>query len=465
MSLLMVALALAVSWLPAASWLTRFIPAATPARWALISGYACLLGLLATTLLMRLYSLLGIDWSFAGLALGSLCISALALAYPARPGYLPSGYGGQSLPLTRLQHILVVLCLALLASRLIALGLELLTRPMTAWDAKQHWARQAKVFFELKSTVPYVDPEQWLATAGTGVFTNMHPDYPIATPLLQAWMAVALGYWDNSLVNAPWLLMWLGIGLVFYAQARQAGANAAVALAACYMVLSLPYLNTQVALAGYADLLLALAYLGAVAAFGNWLLSRAQWQLALALVSAAGGLLVKNEGFYWLLSLAPGILLAVAGLRRGFALLAALALALLLTLYLLPAELAIAGHTLASMAFGYRPESWLAIYLSGLVHDNWHLAIYLLTIALVLVPFRGRTLIPLAIVVLAAISLYLILYLFTDNAHGAVNFTSLNRVALQLLPAAAFFTLAVFLAAAGNAPGENSDPAITPKQD
>ncbi|WP_165954380.1 hypothetical protein [Seongchinamella unica] len=455
MNLVLLALALAISWLPAAAWLWRIIPAGIPARVPLVSGYACLLGLLGTTLIMRVFSLLGVSWSLPGMALVSLVIALLAFVCPA------SGDGvGDPVPgrvrrqLSRPQQVLVALCLALLASRLIALGLELGTRPITAWDAKQHWARQAKVFFDLKSTAPFVSLEQWLALGGDGVYTNLHPDYPIATPLLQAWIAVALGYWDNSLVNAPWLLMWLGIGLVFFAQARLAGASIIVALAACYMVLSLPYLNIHVALAGYADLLLALSYLGAVAALGNWLQSRASWQMILALASGAGCLLVKNEGFYWLLSLGPGLLLAVAGLRRGLTVLAAAALALLLTLYWLPGDFAIAGHSLASMEFGYRPESWLSIYLSTLVHANWHLLVYLLLIALLLVPMKARAMIPLAAVVIAAICLYLTLYLVTDNAHGAVRFTSLNRVALQLMPAAAFFTLSVFLIASGTAPGE-----------
>lgn len=455
MNLILLLLALVISWLPAATWLSRLIPSGVPARLALISGYACLLGLLGTTLLMRLFSLLGVTWSLPSMALGSLVILGLAFVYPARPGIeVAPGAPGGAMRLTRLQQVLVVLCLALLASRLIALGLELGTRPITAWDAKQHWAKQAKVFFALKSTVPFVSLEQWLALGGDGVYTNMHPDYPIATPLLQAWIAVALGYWDNSLVNAPWLLMWSGIGLVFYAQARQAGANVPVALAACYMVLSLPYLNIHVALAGYADLLLALGYLGAVAAFGNWLQSRASWQMILALASGAGCLLVKNEGFYWLLSLAPGALLAIIGLRKGFVVLSVLALVLLLALYWLPADLSIAGHTLASMEFGYRPQSWLSIYLSSVVHANWHLLAYLFIFALLLVPIRARKLIPLAAVLLAALCLYLTLYLFTDNAYGAVRFTSLNRVALQLIPAVGFFTLVVMMTAAGIAPGE-----------
>ena len=95
----------------------------------------------------------------------------------------------------------------------------------------------------------------------------MHPDCPITTPLLQTWVNVALGQWHDSLMNLPWLLIWISLGLIFYAQARSAAIGPAISIAATYMVLSLPYLNVHVALAGYADLLLALCFLAALAAF------------------------------------------------------------------------------------------------------------------------------------------------------------------------------------------------------
>jgi hypothetical protein len=57
---------------------------------------------------------------------------------------------------------------------------------------------------------------------------------------------------------------------------------------------------------------------------------------------------------------------------------------------------------------------------------------------------------PVAAIVLSALALYLCLYLFTRYSFGAVRMTSLNRVALQLMPVVAFFTLLVYASVSRN---------------
>ena len=450
MTALYLAAALLVTVFPAWLWLERLVPRGITARPYLIAGYSGLLGMLVTTLIMQAVSALGILISLYSVG-GAALLLAIAAKFAPRTWRTTSVTNpvGDKQTLSRLQQCLILICLALLASRLLMLGMEVGTRPVWSWDAKQHWTKQAKVFFELRSTAPYVPLQEWLQLGGKGVYTNMHPDYPIATPLLQAWTSIALGQWHDSLANAPWVLMWLCLGLVFYGQARVAGATTAVAVAATYMALSLPYLNIQVALAGYADLLMAACYLGAVAALYNWSQSRQHWQLILALLSGACCLLIKNEGFYWFLTLFPGILLVVAGTRKGVMCAVALAVALLALLWIMPADFAVAGHSLEDLNLKYRPDSWRPLYLSALVHDNWHMLGYLFLTAILIIPFYGHRQIPLAAVTLSAVLLYMALYLLTDNAAGAVRFTSLNRVFLQLAPAIAFFTLTIYLAVPG----------------
>ena len=242
--------------------------------------------------------------------------------------------------------------------------------------------------------------------------------------------------------------MWVLLGLVFYSQARKSDAHPAIAVGATFMALSLPYLNIHAALAGYADLLMATCYLAAVASFYGWSQSRESWQLILALLTGGCCLLVKNEGFYWFLSLLPGILLVTLGLRKGALCLAFLAASLLLLLWLLPSDMMIAGHSPENIGLGYWPDSWLPIYLSALVHDNWHILVYLFLAALLITPFWAHNQLPLAAVILSALGLYLALYLLTSNASGAIRFTSLNRVFLHLAPALGFFALTVYIAVA-----------------
>jgi hypothetical protein len=446
MSVFSLIFAMLATFLPAWMLLNRVVPLEAPSRRYITAGYSVILGMLITTLVIRMLSSVGLSITLYSVSASALLL-LIALRYFPQPRQSrpTSVLSHKSLLLTRTQKFFVLVCLALLASRLIAIGLEAYTRPVWAWDAKQHWTKQARVFFELRSLVPYVSLQQWLDLGGRGVYTNMHPDYPIATPLLQAWTATALGYWHSSLVNLFWPIMWLGLGLVFFSQARIASASLPVAIAATYMLLSMPLLNIHAALAGYADLLMAACYLGAVAAFYNWSRSRAAWQLLLSLFAGVGCLLIKNEGIYWLMTLLPGILLVTFGLRRGLALLALGGIIVLILIMLLPSDQLISGHSISSLDISYRPESWRPIFLSALVHDNWHFLIYLFIPALLVVPLYAREQIPLAAVVASAIALYMVLYLLTSNAAGAVRFTSLNRVALQLAPAIGFLSLTVYL--------------------
>lgn len=444
-------LALLIPSIPAWAWLERVVPMGIPSRRSLLTGYSLLLGMLLVTLLMRLLSLLGVPFSLNNVGLAALALLLAGLLAPsswrtpAWPQATPAAPGPG-----RWQYTLIALLVALIAARLLALGIEAGTRPVWAWDARQHWAKQAKVFFELSGTAPYVSLEKWLTMGDRGVYTNLHPDYPIATPLLQAWVGTALGEWHDSLVNLPWIVMFAALGLIFYGQARAAGLDAVTACAGTYMVLSLPYLNIHVALAGYADLLLSTCFAGAVAALALWSASRNQGHAILAGLCGLSCLLVKNEGFYWMLSLLPGFIVAVLGLKRSLATGAALLVGLVITLWILPGDLVIAGHTLDDTALGYRPDAWGPLVKSFFLHDNWHFLAWLFVAAVLLMPLVGphrfTRLAPVAASLLCTIGLYLALYLLTRHAAGAVGFTSLNRVALHLAPAAGFFVLLVFAA-------------------
>jgi hypothetical protein len=149
-----------------------------------------------------------------------------------------------------------------------------------------------------------------------------------------------------------------------------------------------------------------------------------------------------------LLSFVPGVLLVAFGWRKGLAVTVGLLIALLGGLFLLPGDLVIAGHSLDSLALAYRPESWLPILTSFFIHDNWHLLAYTLPLLLLVAIFAGRgTLLrvaPTLVTLLGALACYLALYLLTRHAYGAVNFTSLNRVALHLMPSMALLAALLF---------------------
>lgn len=457
-------LALTLTWLPGCVWVARLVPKGASGRRYLVAGYGLLAGLIVVPLIMRGLSASSIPFSFASIG---LLAALLLLAGWLLPNQWRAGNPAQpattapATPGNPWATLLICICAALIVARLATLGLEVALRPIYAWDGKQHWAKQARVFFEAGSVALYVPFEEWLRLGDPKVYTTVHPDYPITVPLLQVWANIAIGEWHDSLMNLPWVLCYLALGLIFFGQLRAIGASNALAIAPTYMLLSIPYLDTQVALAGYADIFMATCFLAAVAAFYHWTRNRSAGQAILAIFFAFSCLLLKNEGLFWLLSFAPGLLLIWLGVGRGVVSLAALFLLLLLCLWLLPRDLAIAGQSLATIDLRYRPESWASIYRNFLVADNWHLLSYMVIALLPATATLARPALhrvaPVAAVVGSAFVLFLALYLYTRHSVGAVSNTSINRVALQLVPAIGFLATVVFLqlARGGRAAGDS----------
>ena len=228
----------------------------TPPRITLIVGNGILLGLLLVPLLLRGLDAFGLvlTFSVAAVPLAMLLLALTCLYFyrgrgVARSPSCPSTASAYTHP----ELALFMFFLVLIYLRIFSVGLELLWRPLFPWDATMHWATKARVWFDAQAIVPFVDNQRWLEMAGEGVYTDHHAGYPITTPLLQLWMSLALGRWDESLMNLPWLVCFSGLALAFYGQARTAGSSSLAAIVFTYLLVSLPLLSTHIALAGYAD--------------------------------------------------------------------------------------------------------------------------------------------------------------------------------------------------------------------
>jgi hypothetical protein len=444
--------ALVLPWLLGAVWVRPAVAGARPGRWALMLGYGYLLGSIGFTVLMRAVDALGLPLSFANLALAGAAAVLLGLFVNLRAGPGAAIRGGQAGPalgdLPAWQKVLFVGLLALIAVRLGGLALEVLWRPLFPWDASMHWATKAKVWLEAGEIAPFVDYDRWLESTER-VYTDRHPGYPVTVPLLQLWVNTALGRWDDSLMNLPWVLCAAALGLAFFGQARLAGGGPLLALVFVYFLLSMPMLNTQVALAGYADPFIGACYGAAVMAFYQWTRAGDRGQGILALAMTLSCPLIKNEGLFWAATLALGWLAVVLPPRRlAVAALVGVLLAPL-ALLLVPDDLRIAGNTLEGLGgLRFRAEAMLPILKSLFVLDSWHLLWYLIAALIplglaVLRPWRGSYL-GIGVALGTAFALFLTLFIFTAYAGTTAGFTSVSRINLHLAPA--FVFLAALLA-------------------
>jgi hypothetical protein len=439
-------LALALPSLLGAVGCALLINPTIPGRMPLVMGNGVLLGLVLTPLLMRLLAMVGLPLGFPStsplmvaliLALGAFLYRRHHASYACDEPRSPE--------LDTLQRVLCLLFLLLVVTRLVTLGMELIWRPLYPFDATMHWATKSRVWFDAQAIVPFVENQQWLDTGGEGVFTDHHPGYPITIPLLQVWINSAIGRWDASLMNLPWLLCLTGIAAAFYGQARAVGSSPLTASVFTYLLVSLPLLNTHVALAGYADIFLGACYCAAIMAFHSWSLTRNRGQAALAVIFALCGPLIKNEGFFWLLTFLPALVVVLLSWRHASAVLGAVLVALVAILVFLPQDLVIAGHSLGELSLRFRPGALAGTANSLWAQDNWHLLGYMLISLLLLAIFSGRSAAQsyagTGVALLSGTVLFLVLFLFTKYSLGAVRYTAVGRISLHLIPSLMFLCL------------------------
>lgn len=431
-----VALALALPWLTAVLWLRLLFPEPAAGRWPLLVGYGYLLGMLGVTLLLRLQAALGLGlgWWLPLLALTALAVLAWRRARQTEiHTILAHGHGFRPWFL-----IAMALLVALIGARLLTLALELWWLPLYPWDAWTTWAVRAKVWTAAGDLVPFVAPENWLIQPHAAAYSIRAWDYPPAVSLLAAWPVLAFGSWNETVANLPWLGCVLALVLAFYGQARRWGAAALTTLVCLWLLVSLPMLNTHVALAGYADLWLATALGLAFFAFLHWVRDGDRRQAGLALVAALAALLIKQEGLIWVLLFLPA--LALARLRPVWLL--GLAVAGVLGIWS-------ALPLLSAFPLAYSGV-WTPLMQHLFLLDNWHFLPVLLAAALVAASMRvvrdwGDPALRAGLVwVLGTLTAIYLLFFWTPASEWVRQGTSVNRILLQFAPAWLFWMLTVW---------------------
>jgi hypothetical protein len=256
-------------------------------------------------------------------------------------------------------------------------------------------------------------------------------------------MNLAIGRWDESLMNLPWLLCLMAMGCAFYGQLRVAGVSALIAMGFTYMLLSMPLINIHVALAGYADLFLGATYCAALMAFHNWLTTRCRAQALLAVFFAIGCMLVKTEGIPWAFTLIPALLLTLGTQYKTAKLAILFSLGALLLLVLATKNPVVIAQFLRTVT-EFHPDGLTGTLQAILLHDNLHLLGYVLMAAIAVgLTIPGtftKTYLGISIALTCAVAMFLFLFLFTVFGAGASNFTGVARLCIQLAPGLLFLS-------------------------
>ncbi|HEY3178822.1 MAG TPA: hypothetical protein VGL25_08075 [Casimicrobiaceae bacterium] len=409
-----------------------------PGAIATIAAYGYVLGAIAITVILRLLSVGGIQWNFWLLALITIALTAIA-SVRARREWLKAPKAPAAKEL-HWQRTLTAAFWALIAVHVALAFNEALLRPLFPWDAAAQWATKARVWFEYRRIVPFVDDMAWIGAAGN-VFTDAHPTYPGTVPLLQVWAALAWGRFDDDVINVAWPLFLAALPIGVYGQLRRLGFAALPAAAVAYMIASLPFVDVHAALAGYADLALCVVYAFALLALATWTREPSRGNALLLAACAAVLPVLKTPGWIWLATLMPGVI-AVYVPRKTLGILAAagaLAIATLLAYVSYVHPITILGYQVALQHNRIAD----AVFSNLFLFANWHLLGFLIPLAL-FVAHRAMfapAMLALTIVAGTAIIALIAVFFFSSaSVEGVGAYTAVNRAMLHVVPAFIAYT-------------------------
>ena len=433
-----IALALAVAlFLPwAAGTLCLIAVGRDASRSTLLAAvaYGQLAGIALLTLFMRVASYIALPWSFAGLASALAAVSVgAAIVLRVRGAGTPATRVAIGAPLGDAWRILAALAALLLVARCASLAYEVVLQPLYPWDAWTQWATKAKVWSALRGMAPFIGYTQWLA--GNPGYVDTAPHYPATVPLLQAWIALALGRFDDALVNLPWLAIYVALGVGIYAQLRRLDVAAPLALIVTYMGLSLPLLDTHVALAGYADLPVAATLALGMLALMRWERDRSRVDLVFVAIAIALLPTLKVPGVVWAATLLLGLLIAAFGRSWRRIVLVTLAIAaasaIVVALLFRGKFVSVSGQSQAEIA-----EPMVA---NLFLFDNWHLLWYVVPVAIALGWRDALRLRGTSVALVAGFAFLWATFALTRAGNWVADYTTVNRAILHIAPAALVF--------------------------
>ena len=186
-------------------------------------------------------------------------------------------------------------------------------RPLFPWDAWTQWGTGAHLV--RAPTSCRSSASRMAEPIGAGAYHDAAPHYPATVPLFQVWSALLIGRWDDALVSLPWWVSGVAFAIALYGALLRLSFAPLIAWIGSAMVVTMPIVNVHIALAGYADLPMAMYLAGD--ADGVACDCNPQPRRCGARARAPDGLRPgENPGKAWMLVLLPAFVVAAMP-RRG----------------------------------------------------------------------------------------------------------------------------------------------------
>ncbi|MBN7797775.1 hypothetical protein [Parahaliea mediterranea] len=422
-----------------------------PLTLKLAHGY--LLGNFATIVLIRICDALGWQFSFWGICASLGILSIIALLSTSILRSRPSFNSTQILKpepvrLLAWHWFVLTILLGLTLIQVFAIAQEIILRPTFPWDAWRGWEPKTIQYFTSQSL--YAE----MFTIG---------NYGEISPQIHLWAMLGANSSTSPSTHLPWLFAFLAIGLAIYGQCRINCSFIASAIAGA-AVMSLPYLSIHAALAGYADIWLALAFTLGIITVINLSQAKSFRLIILTLIYAYICLQSKRAGFGMSLIILLCLFVSTCNNKKWLAVSSSAITIGLLFLWglvfvgkteitlplpegnsvsLTPDQLKIPG--IANFSFN-EISAITPLYEALFKFGSWHLTIVLLLLS-VGYAITHRTLDNISKISLAAIAsgfIYVGIYFSVISPMAAENHTGLSRSLLYMMPLCIYLSIYLY---------------------
>jgi hypothetical protein len=321
--------------------------------------------------------------------------------------------------------------------------------PLTPWDSWYGWIAKAKIWFYHGLDELLVNRPQWLLADSK--FTNSTAHYPDALPLLYVFNSGFFG-WDETALNGIYPAMFVALLLAFYGHIKLL-INKNYALLAVVILSTIPFINTHVILAGYADIWVAAYLVLCVFNIQHFLNKPRAKDLLLTTVFMISMLMFKLESWVWLSIFILVMALTLVNKRKRHWAYLALLLALVVW-YVLHGfgfnttfgQVEISPHMIKIPAFGVYELAFVnttSAWIEALFYsNNWNLLWYSIPFVVWLYwknSNKDLILFPALFLVFTLFFLYILFYM-TYASIFANDFTSSNRIVLHIVPLYVYFS-------------------------
>jgi len=316
--------------------------------------------------------------------------------------------------------------------------------PLVPWDSWNGWVAKAKIWFYHGINEPLIGRIGWLKVES--MFTNSTVDYPDGLPLLYLFNSGNFG-WDETQLNALYPAMFMAFLLGFYGNIKLLTHSKNLAWVGTVMLITIPLIITHVTLAGYADIWVA-EYLALTIFSAQHSLSKLTIKsLILVVIFASAMILFKLESWVWLAIFFIALSLAlISKVKRQWIYVSIVLFVIIMyftgglsitlpigEIVFKPSLIKIPG--LGSFSLSYVDTT--AVWLDALFYSkNWNLLWYTIPFVVYFATkLKDKTLVILPGLFMVFASLFIfILFYFTYASIFANDFTSSNRIVLQIVP-------------------------------